>query len=162
MLKSFYSLAKSNNGIFKSEKQKDFLLAQCDSMMCFRSSANASFSFGVDGNVNQSYDVLVQCDAVGVVSITHIGGKTRKEKVFFTRMSEEQLQAKEAIKAQEWAEYDEKMTLAAKREFKRKLYNKQLDKLANIAITKKYRSDSSFANRVDSLFVSIETKLNNL
>lgn len=60
------------------------------------------------------------------------------------------------------AEYNERMTAAAKREFKHKLYNKQLDKLCSANIMRKCRSDKSFADRINSLFVRIEAKLNNL
>lgn len=159
MLRSFYSLAKSNNGMFKSDKQASFLLGQCDIKLQYHSASCASFGFGDDGVVNRQYDVIVQCDSVGVISITHIGGKTRKEKVFFERLSETALAEKQAIKAQEWAEYEVSQAKARSHMFKHALYNKQLDRLCRVAVSKRYRSDAAFADRIDSIYLKIKAKL---
>jgi hypothetical protein len=145
--------------MFKSDKQASFLLGQCDSNKQYHSTSSASFGFGDDGVVNKQYDVIVQCDSMGVVFIIHIGGKTRKERVFFERLSETALAEKQAIKAQEWVEYEASQTKARSRMFKHALYNKQLDKLCRVAMTKHYRTNKAFADRVDSIYLKIKAKL---
>lgn len=54
-------------------------------MRIYRASSTASFGFGGDGVINAQYDIVVCCDDVGIVSIKHIGHKTQKEKLFFSR-----------------------------------------------------------------------------
>lgn len=117
LLISFRSLAKSNNGVFKSEKQAAFLLSQCDASKAYRQSECYTVHFGDDGKKNQRYDVLVQCDSIGVVSITNIGRS--KNKVVFERKSEEAYNANLAIRKAEQAEYDAMIAAATAKQIVR-------------------------------------------
>ena len=55
---SFASLVKSNNGMFKSEKQAAFLLAQCD-----------AGTFVASGHGWAGWQLHYRCDALGVVEV---------------------------------------------------------------------------------------------
>ena len=65
---SFASLVKSNNGFFKTEKQAEFLLPQCE-----------YGSFTVYGSIyNNSFQINYVCDDKGIVrtdKVTQCGGK---------------------------------------------------------------------------------------
>lgn len=58
--KSFFSLIKTNNGYFKSEKQASFLLDQCGDGKMFV----ATYSV-----FNNSYNFFFECDDEGVVRV---------------------------------------------------------------------------------------------
>lgn len=113
---SFRSLAKSNAGFFKSDKQANYLLSLCDVNGVYKVACNASFGFGEDGNVNKQYYAIVQCDDKGVVSIVHEGVTTGKTKEVFKRgqvkqqcaamlAQEAMMQAKREVRMQRLAKY---------------------------------------------------------
>lgn len=58
--KSFFSLIKTNNGYFKSEKQASFLLDHCGSDKVF---------ITTDSMFNNSYNFFFECDDEGVVRV---------------------------------------------------------------------------------------------
>lgn len=67
VLASIYSLAKSSNGLFKSEKQAAFIIAELDR----RSGLFVElFSFGEFNGASANREVHVTWDQSGIVSIT--------------------------------------------------------------------------------------------
>jgi hypothetical protein len=81
LLRSIYSLAKNNNGNFKSEAQAAFLKRQID----LRDGAVGSHE--VYGN---SVTVFVEYDDKGITKIYTHSSKTNRDVVKFTRISDEQ------------------------------------------------------------------------
>lgn len=73
---SFASLVKSNNGLFKSEKQAAFLLSRYQEENTFHCAGN------VYGN---SYQVTYYCDAKGVVKVEKHLPVTGKTELLFDR-----------------------------------------------------------------------------
>lgn len=72
---SFASLVKSNNGMFKSDKQAEFLLSHCE-----------NGEFITCGNMyGHSFNLTYVCDAQGVTRVIHYtsntGDKTTWERV---------------------------------------------------------------------------------
>jgi hypothetical protein len=81
LLRSIYSLAKNNNGVFKSEKQAQFLKRQID------------LRDGVVGNheaYGNSVSVRVEYDDKGITKIYTHSTKTNRDVVKFRRISDEQ------------------------------------------------------------------------
>lgn len=83
---SFYALAKSNNGMFKSDKQASFLLSQCEHNVYFRVVAD---TFGDDAKKTNYSELTITCDSLGVVSIVKVGQKSGKTTVQFERNTQE-------------------------------------------------------------------------
>lgn len=157
ILISFRGLAKKHNGKFLSGKQAAFLLSQCDSNMEYKTSANASFGFGDDGIVNAQYDVIVKCDNVGILYISHVGHKTGKTTMAFTRLSDAALNEKEQAKSLEWAEYNNRMEIARKRHARINLLNSQLDRLCGML--RSIRGDVAKNAKLDKIYLKIQSKL---
>lgn len=67
LLKSFFSLTKTNDGRFKSEKQAAFLKAQTQDGVFFISQ---TLSFGTSTSSQRKIDWTILVDDVGVVKIT--------------------------------------------------------------------------------------------
>ena len=88
ILKSVYTLAKHNNGYFKSEKQASFLKSRIDMIGCFCE----SFSFGYHGGASNTRTIHIDYDDHGITSIRSVADKSKKEKIIFTRKSEEDYQ----------------------------------------------------------------------
>lgn len=78
ILRSCYSLAKYNNGAFKSEKQAAFLSR---SLNAYGGVFTESFSFGEFGGARAECTVVVQWDEKGIVSIVRTSS-TKKTTVF--------------------------------------------------------------------------------
>jgi len=81
LLRSIYSLAKNNNGLFKSEKQAQFLKRQID------------FRDGIVGSqemYGNSVSVRAEYDDKGITKIYTHSHKTNRDVVKFIRISDEQ------------------------------------------------------------------------
>lgn len=109
ILRSCYSLAKYNNGHFKSEKQAAFLSR---SLSTYGGVFTESFSFGEFGGALSTCTVAVQWDEKGIVSIVRTSSKGKQKQVF-QRVEEStyqeaqaELQRKRDIMAKLNAEYD--------------------------------------------------------
>ena len=87
---SFASLVKSNNGLFKSEKQAAFLLSVCQDAGTFYTGGQ------VYGN---SYSLQYNCDKAGVVSVEKYLTKTGKIVITWSRLTPTEFAAKQADKA---------------------------------------------------------------
>lgn len=87
---SFASLVKSNNGLFKSEKQAAFLLSVCQDAGTFYTGGQ------VYGN---SYSLQYNCDDAGVVSVEKYLPKTGKIIVTWSRLTPVEFAANQAAKA---------------------------------------------------------------
>ena len=97
VLASVYSLAKSNNGLFKSEKQAAFIIAELDR----RSGLFVEmFSFGEYNGASATREVYVAWDQSGIVSITTKAVKSGKTTVKFQRVTQSEFEAVNAAKAQ--------------------------------------------------------------
>ena len=92
---SFASLVKSNNGLFKSEKQAAFLLSVCQDAGTFYTGGQ------VYGN---SYSLQYNCDDFGVVSVEKYLSKTGKIVLVWSRLTHTEFAAKQADKAAAKAE----------------------------------------------------------
>jgi len=101
LLTSVYSLAKNNNGFFKSEKQAAFLASELSSCGGF---FYELFSFGDNNGAQARRDVYVTWDSKGITEIKTIAAISRKTKVLFTRLDNSIFEAKQAKKAQEIAQ----------------------------------------------------------
>lgn len=98
ILASVYSLAKNNNGFFKSEKQAKFLISQLESM---NGAFVESFSFGEFNGAKALRTVFVSWDSKGITQIKTVADVSRKESVKFTRISETDFADKQAQKQAE-------------------------------------------------------------
>ena len=87
---SFASLVKSNNGLFKSEKQAAFLLSVCQDAGTFHTGGQ------VYGN---SYSLEYNCDDSGVVSVKKYLPKTGKIVITWSRLTPAEFAADQAAKA---------------------------------------------------------------
>lgn len=87
---SFASLVKSNNGLFKSEKQAAFLLSVCQDAGTFYTGGQ------VYGN---SYSLQYNCDNAGVVSVEKYLPKTGKIVLTWSRLTPTKFAANQAAKA---------------------------------------------------------------
>ena len=87
---SFASLVKSNNGLFKSEKQAAFLLSVCQDAGTFYTGGQ------VYGN---SYSLEYNCDDSGVVSVKKYLPKTGKIVITWSRLTPAEFAANQADKA---------------------------------------------------------------
>ena len=87
---SFASLVKSNNGLFKSEKQAAFLLSVCQDAGTFYTGGQ------VYGN---SYSLQYNCDDAGVVSVEKYLTKTGKIGLVWSRLTPTEFAANQADKA---------------------------------------------------------------
>ena len=87
---SFASLVKSNNGLFKSEKQAAFLLSVCQDAGTFYTGGQ------VYGN---SYSLQYNCDDSGVVSVEKYLPKTGKIVITWSRLTPTEFAANQAAKA---------------------------------------------------------------
>lgn len=97
VLASIYSLAKSNNGLFKSEKQAAFIIAELDS----RSGLFVEmFSFGEYNGASATREVYVTWDQSGIVSITTKAPKSGKTTIKFQRATQAEFEAANTAKAQ--------------------------------------------------------------
>lgn len=97
VLASIYSLAKSNNGLFKSEKQTAFIIAELDR----RSGLFVElFHFGERNGASATREVHVSWDQAGIVSITTKAVKSGKTTVKFQRVTQAEFEAAKAAKAQ--------------------------------------------------------------
>lgn len=76
ILRSFFGLASSNGGKFKSEKQAAFLLSQTDNGTF---TTNQTLQFGTSSHSRRQVSWDVVCDEVGVISITKSTGKKGSE-----------------------------------------------------------------------------------
>jgi len=81
LLRSIYSLAKNNNGVFKSEKQAQFLKRQID----FRNGM-----VGSQEMYGNSVSVHAEYDDKGITKIYTHSTKTNRDVVKFRRISDEQ------------------------------------------------------------------------
>lgn len=97
VLASVYSLAKNNNGFFKSEKQAKFLISQLEVCSMFVE----SFSFGEFNGAKALRTVFVSWDSKGITEIKTVADVSRKESVKFTRISDTEFTAKQAQKQAE-------------------------------------------------------------
>lgn len=70
---SVLSLAKNNNGYFKSDKQRDFLIGKLKQVD------------GVIGNTEAGNPIIAQYDNEGITKIWRHKTKTQPDKVMFTR-----------------------------------------------------------------------------
>jgi len=94
ILKSFFGLTKSD-GEFKSEKQKNYLLSQCNAGDgTFRLTQN--LKFGPNGGASAIIHWAVMCDGKSVTKITKSTG-TKGEAVYWERTPEQM--AKQSAKA---------------------------------------------------------------
>lgn len=83
LAQSIYSLAKNNNGFFKSDVQANFLRSQLDRV-------NGAFANGdVYGN---SYTDFAEYDDKGITRIFRKAFKTNKEKEIFKRLAGQDLE----------------------------------------------------------------------
>ena len=87
---SFASLVKSNNGLFKSEKQAAFLLSVCQDAGTFYTGGQ------VYGN---SYSLQYNCDDAGVVSVEKYLPKTGRHAIVWSRLTPAEFAANQAAKA---------------------------------------------------------------
>lgn len=122
---SFYALAKSNNGMFKSDKQAAFLLAQCEGNVYFRVVAD---TFGDDAKKTNYSELTITCDSIGVVSIVKVGQKSGKTNVQFQRVSAAEYAAKQAAKAAEMAAEDKRIAAGKVINDKRAFYDAMIAK----------------------------------
>jgi hypothetical protein len=102
IMQSVYTLAKTNNGFFKSEKQASFLiatLAERQGVFC------ELYSFGANNGAQARRNVFVSWDSNGITEIKTVAEKSHKTNVLFARIDESVFQAKQAKKAQELAQY---------------------------------------------------------
>jgi hypothetical protein len=97
ILASCFNLAKlENNGMFKSEKQAAFLLANFDS--------NSEYTAITKGPYDSTLIWTVKADKTGIVSITKLARKSGKTAITFERKSDSELTAlviSERIKAEQ-------------------------------------------------------------
>lgn len=97
VLASIYSLVKSNNGLFKSEKQADFLIAELDR----RGGLFVEmFSFGEHNGASATREVYIAWDQSGIVSITTKAVKSGRTTIKFERVTQAEFEAAKATKAQ--------------------------------------------------------------
>lgn len=95
ILISVYSLVKSNNGFFKSDKQAAFLISQLDAS---KGMFIESFSFGEFNGAKALRTVFVSWDSQGITEIKTVADVSRKESVKFTRISAAEFTAKQEQK----------------------------------------------------------------
>lgn len=76
LAQSIYGLVKSNNGLFKSDAQANFLKSQLD---------RSSGVFGSGSAYGNSYTDFAEYDDKGIVRITRKAFKTGKESTFWER-----------------------------------------------------------------------------
>lgn len=97
VLASIYSLTKSSNGLFKSEKQAAFIIAELDR----RSGLFVElFSFGEFNGASANREVHVTWDQSGIVSITTKAPKSGKTTIKFQRVTQAEFEAANTAKAQ--------------------------------------------------------------
>jgi len=99
LLRSIYSLAKNNNGLFKSEKQAQFLKRQID------------FRDGIVGSqemYGNSVSVRAEYDDKGITKIYTHSHKTNRDVVKFIRISDEQFKDNQDRRAVNFASEREK------------------------------------------------------
>ena len=146
---SFYVIAK-NGGYFRSEKQAGFLLSNCENNV-YTTTANASFGFGDNGVVNNSYIITITCDKEGILSIVHTGYKTQSKKVFFQRvLTREQAEQNSALKQQRKQAF-------AECDIKSAIYNHQLLRLGKLKC-----STLQGRLKIVELTMLVESKIENL
>lgn len=91
--KSFASLVKTNNGLFKSEKQAKFLIDQCDSI----DSKKERAVYHVLGNVHgNSFTLTYICDFKGVLKVEKHTPKTNKTVITWERPQDGKTTAQDA------------------------------------------------------------------
>jgi hypothetical protein len=83
---SLASLVRNNNGFFKSTKQAEFLLSQCN--------VNTNQYLTTGSNYGNRFETLYTLDVLGVVSIQTTGIKTQNVKITFTRLDADALAVK--------------------------------------------------------------------
>jgi hypothetical protein len=98
LLVSVYSLAKSNNGMFKSEKQAAFLIAELERR---NGLFVECFSFGEFNGASANREVQVTWDNQGIVRITTKAPKSGKTSIKFERKTDTEYQAIKEAKALE-------------------------------------------------------------
>lgn len=80
--------SKSNNGLFKSEKQAAFLLAKCQ-----------EGTFVCGGTIyNNTFSMFYHCDSKGVVSVEKHTDKSNKTVTTWTRVTDQEFKAEKAEK----------------------------------------------------------------
>lgn len=128
---SLFSLAKYDNGFFKSEKQRDFILSQCDS---------GGVYIVQDSVYNNPVRWFIQCDPQGIVSIVK---ETRKASATtFERATgkDADIAVKRGTEMRAINAY--KKALAAKANKALEIYNKyNTDYICNLMTEKKLESD---------------------
>lgn len=94
--KSLFSLCKSNNGLFKSEKQAKYLQSAVEGNTWF---CSKSYNLGSFYNFKQcgSADFLFKLDNAGIVEVTKTTSKGKKS-VFFKRIPQAEFEAVQAEK----------------------------------------------------------------
>ena len=97
ILSSCLSLAKSNNGLFKSEKQARFLTR----VLSIDNNFGCTHSFGVHSSNNHQMIYTVHHDEKGIIEIEQYSHKTGKTKIKFKRATEQEWKAKQDKKLQD-------------------------------------------------------------
>lgn len=111
--KSFASLVKSNNGLFKSEKQAAFLLSQCQEGKTF---STGGFVY------NNPFRMFYHCNDLGVVKVEKYTANTGRTVTLWTPKQEGVMSQTEAKKLKF---YDRKINdLKAKLESRQAAFDK--------------------------------------
>ena len=144
-----YSLAilvKNNNGMFKSQKQADFLIASCDNL-----AGNTTF-FAPSNCYGNDYADTYHLDQNGVVKVVRYATKSGSTKITWERKDQ--------------ADFDQLVALKGKVELAHKPIQKVLDRLqqlrnvnvVNVIMAGTYPDH----NRVVSFVLKLEARKNTL
>ena len=158
LIASFYSLAKTNNGLFKSENQAKFLLSKCENNVFHRKCVAI---FGVSQFSRHDYDVTIVCDSIGIVSIKHT---SKTENLFFNRLSDAEYSLKHEKQQTELIVISRLKKLTSVQKFIDSVESSRLRKLRRSSLTESQKNQifSSMESRrlaVESEIISLRTLL---